>query len=133
MDENIAREERILDMFEPDILLPAQFYGRRPNIEQDPAKRLMLAVLEDAIDCFQKNLFAADAKEKSEFRDAEEWIEEENNDWPFSFNNICEALGFDTQYLREGLRRWKEQRLRGKPFKPKHTRRYNGSGRRKIA
>lgn len=131
MDENIAQEERILDMFEPNVLLPEQFYGRRPNIEQDPGKRLMLAILKDGVECFQKYIFAQNKQDRELFLDAETWIFEDS-DWFFSFSNICEALDFDPQYLREGLRRWKEQQLRDKSFKPKHAHRRNGNGRRKI-
>lgn len=51
------------------------------------------------------------AKEKNIFRDAEEWIIKEDGDWLFSFENICEVLGFDPVYIREGLMRWKENKL----------------------
>ena len=76
---------------------------------------LMLAVLEDAVACFQKYVSARDSKGKGTFRDAEEWILEEERDWLFSFNNICEVLGFDPQYVRKGLMRWKETRLAERP------------------
>ena len=36
---------------------------------------------------------------------------EKNSDWPFSFENICEVLGFDPAYLRQGLLRWKRKKL----------------------
>ena len=34
----------------------------------------MLAILEDAIACFQKYLFARDSKGKAQFRDTEDWV-----------------------------------------------------------
>ena len=71
----------------------------------------MLAVLEDAIWCFQKYIFARDSKRRGLFRDAEAWIFEENSDWLFSFENICEFWGFNPQYVRQGLARWKERKL----------------------
>ena len=36
----------------------------------------MLAILEDAIACFQKYVFAADAKGKALFQEAEDWIQQ---------------------------------------------------------
>ena len=40
---------------------------------------------------------------------------EEGSDWLFSFENICEVLGFDPQYVRQGLVRWKRKKLAGHP------------------
>lgn len=109
-------EEKVASLFQPDILLPAQYletFRRKANLE--PEKELMLVVLEDAISCFQKYIFARDSKRSGLFCDAEAWIFEENSDWPFSFENICEVLGFSPQYVRQGLLRWKEAKLAERP------------------
>ena len=71
----------------------------------------MLAVLGDAVACFQKYSSPRDAREKALFRDAEGWFLEENIKWLFSFENICDALGFDPEYIRQGMRCWKEMKL----------------------
>jgi hypothetical protein len=73
----------------------------------------MLAVLEDAIACFQKYVFAKDGKGKMLFQEAEEWFQEKGGDWLFSFSNVCETLGFNPDYLRQGLAQWKANRLEG--------------------
>ncbi len=80
---------------------------------------LMLAVLEDAVACFQKHAHARDNKGKALFREAEEWILEENNDWIFSFANICETLGIDPSYLRRGLIEWKEKKFKSETDPPR--------------
>jgi len=72
---------------------------------------LMLAVLADAIECFQKYVFAEHERGKRSFQEAEDWILETNNDWLFSFCSICEALELDPDYLRQGLLRWKEAKI----------------------
>jgi hypothetical protein len=107
--------EKVALLFQPDTLLPAQYFEtfRRKSLE--PEKRLMLALLEDAIACFQRYIFARDRKGKGLFREAEEWILERNHDWLFSFENICEVLEFSPQYVREGLMRWKEKKLAERP------------------
>src|SRR5436309_12009922 len=64
----------------------------------------MLSVLEDAIACFQKYIFARDGKGKMLFQEAEEWVQERGGDWLFSFANVCETLGFDPEYLRQGIK-----------------------------
>ena len=71
-------------------------------------ERLMQAVLENAIEYFQKYVLAEDEKGKKLFQEEEEWILEKNSDWLFSFENICEALRLDPNYIRQGLLSWKE-------------------------
>lgn len=45
------------------------------------------------------------------FCEAEEWILEEDGDWPFSFENVCEVLGLNPRYVRQGLIRWRNKKL----------------------
>ena len=73
----------------------------------------MLAVLEDAIGCFQNFVCAKDKRQKKWFLEAEEWFNEEESEWIFSFENICDVLRLDPQYLRQGLISWKRKRLAG--------------------
>ena len=98
-------EEKVASLFQPDDLLPAQY----------PEKKLMLAILDDAIDCFQKYIFAYNSRRKAIFHEAEDWILEENSDRLFSFENICEVLGFNPKYVRKGLLLWKEKELAERP------------------
>ena len=108
-------DDKTYSLFQPDILAADQYFQhtRRKN-PLEPEKRLMLAVLRDAVECFQKYLFSKSAKGKVLFRDVEEWILEENPDWLFSFVNTCELLGLDATYIRHGLMDWKKQALSGK-------------------
>jgi hypothetical protein len=102
-------EERALAVFQPDILVENQFqatYRRRFSL--DPERVLMLAVLQDAVVCFQDNVSATCKRKRSMHLDAEEWIMNDDRSYLFSFANVCEALGYDPQYMRQGLLRWKE-------------------------
>jgi len=102
---------RIASLFEPDTLLSAQYFGNlRRKTLLEPEKRLMLAILEDAINCYQDNLLAKRGREGRLFTEAEEWILEKGSDWIFSFKNICETLGFNPEYVRQGLLQWKEKK-----------------------
>jgi hypothetical protein len=101
-------EERCTSLFQPDTLLTEQYLDTfRRKLHLEPEKKLMLAVLEDAIACFQKYVFARDGKGKMLFQEAEDWVQEANSDWLFSFANVCETLGFNPDYLRQGLVHWK--------------------------
>jgi hypothetical protein len=44
------------------------------------------------------------------FRDASQWIESGERDWPFSYENVCEVLGLNPEYIRKGLSKWRQQR-----------------------
>ena len=66
-------EEELASLFQPDILLPAEHLEtRRRKSYLEPEKKLMLAVLEDAVACFQRYLLARNGKGKRRFREAEE-------------------------------------------------------------
>jgi hypothetical protein len=69
-------------------------------------QELMLAVLEDAVNSFQSYLMAGNESERKQFEEVERWIRGRNNDWLFSFDNICETLGLDPGYVRMGLMAW---------------------------
>ena len=73
---------------------------------------LMLAVLDNAIECFQKYVLAQREREKRLFQEAEDWILEKDSDWFFSFENICETLELYPDYIRQGLMYWKEAKLK---------------------
>ena len=107
----LGMETRVASFFQPDSLLLAQYLETvRRKADLEPEKMLMLAVLEDGIFCFRKNIFARDRRGRSLFRDAEEWILA-NSDCTFCFENICEVLGIAPNYLRQGLLRWKQRQL----------------------
>ena len=111
-ESSLNSEERVASLFQPDTLLPAQYLdtvSRKINL--DPEKKLMLAILEDSITCYQKNIFARDGKGKNQFSEVEDWILHEEGDWVFTFESICESLGLNPKYVREGLIRWKENNV----------------------
>jgi hypothetical protein len=111
----LTADEKLASLFQPDTLLSAQYFDNlRRKTLFEPEKRLMLALLEDAIGCFQDNLSAQAVGKKKLFDEAEQWIVEKDGDWIFSFDHVCETLGFTPEYVRQGLLRWKEK------YKPRH-------------
>jgi hypothetical protein len=88
-----------------DTIAPAQYFRHCGNGLLGPEKRLMLAVLEDAIECFQRYAGARDGKRERLFLEAEKWILTRDSNRPFSFENICDVLGLDPNYIRRGLLR----------------------------
>lgn len=112
-------------LFEPDIMLPAQYFAvLRKSAPQGPEYQLVLAMLQDAVECFQKYRFATEPHGRELYEDARQWIMSEDQSWPFSFENICMILRLEPSFVRQGLVRWGERaeaaRRAGKlvPFAP---------------
>jgi len=62
-------------LFEPDILLPNQYFAAfRRGRAVEGERRLMLAVLEDAVDSYRKYALAQDPREQACFLEAKEWF-----------------------------------------------------------
>jgi len=100
--------------FEDEALLPVQYADlvkRRPG---SPEHRLLLAVLEDAVRCWQAYHGARGVRDEQLFREVAEWFDSDADDSPFTFVAICQLLGLDPDHIRFGLRRWGE-RLRAAP------------------
>jgi hypothetical protein len=112
MQEKETLDERLPGLFEPDTLLPIQYFEamRRKHLLEGE-KRLVLSVLEDAVECFMKCIDSATNKGQRLYRDADEWISLEDKHWVFSFDNVCDMLDINPEYMRRGLKRWKERKL----------------------
>jgi hypothetical protein len=101
----------VTSLFQPDTVLSMQFYDdRRATTLLEPEKRLMLAILEDAIDCFRDNCSAKQGKKKRLFDNAKGWLFA-SDDWVFGFQNICSVLGLNPKYVLKGLVRWQTKQL----------------------
>ena len=91
-------------ILEPDIFLPSQFYGSGGlSRKLEGEKRLMIAVLKDAVECLEKYRGSRNSVARCNYENAIEWVMDNGTDWLFSFTNICDLLGFDPQYLRDVL------------------------------
>lgn len=109
-ESSFTSDDRVSSLFQPDTLLSTQYFENlRRKTLFDPEKRLMLAILEDGIFCYLDNLHATGDKRKRLFEDAAAWIAEDDGDWVFSFASVCDALGLNPQYVRQGLLRWREK------------------------
>lgn len=98
----------IAKFFDADTLVSGRYYAAlRKSYHGDPERRLLAAVLEDVVARLSIDPRFATSPQRRDFRDAKQWINAAgDSDWVFSFNNICDALGIDSSYLRRGLNRW---------------------------
>jgi hypothetical protein len=118
-DHDLNYAEKTLSLIQLDSLIPYQYretMERKVHLEAE--KRLMLAVLEDAIFCFQKYYDARNRKEQRLFQDTEAWIVDPESCWIFSFDSVCESLNLDARYIRRGLMEWKQSMLSRARYDP---------------
>jgi len=88
-------------MLQPTIILPSQYFGSRRRLT--PEHGLMIAVLQDAIDCVAKHRHAKDHRGRRLFDEATRWLLAEETDWPYSFECICGVLELDANAVRRAL------------------------------
>ena len=91
--------------FEPDIMLPEQFNARDEDGVDGGERKLMAAILSDGIEAFldQANQYV---KGNPSRLDALDWVDSKDSTYVFSFDNVCQALGINPEYLRLGLTRY---------------------------
>src|SRR5271168_2965860 len=92
------------------LLLPVQYADliRRNHVIEGELK-LLLAVLEDAIRCYLRNVNSRDGERRRDFVEVRSWFEAGDRAGAarpdiFSFDNLCAALGIEPRYLLERLR-----------------------------
>ena len=101
-------------IFSPDPVLGFRYenvHEAKKGLAEHRAERdLLLAVLEDGIACFQGYFSKPSRTNEKLFLETEVWISS-NDDDVFSFNNVCENLGFDPDALRKRLQQWKAKQM----------------------
>jgi hypothetical protein len=112
-------EEKKHSLLQLDHLLPMQFSDTfRRSTYLEPERVLMLAVLEDAVDCLEKYATCVAGKNKRLFDETLAWIRTQDDDWLFSFNNVCETVGLSPGRLRRALleKVAEKRRVKGSPL-----------------
>jgi hypothetical protein len=69
----------------------------------EPVKRLMLAVLDRAVNDFRAYAAVPTARGRRLFNEVDAWFRA-STDGPFDFETICHATGLDPDFIRKRLR-----------------------------
>jgi hypothetical protein len=111
--EDFLCREQTRNLFgQPDVIVIHEYlHVYRSNTAHTPEVRLIAAVLEDAIDCYLKYCSAKTRRGKRIFAEAAQWIFDRDEDWLFGFDNICEMLKLDPDYITRVLKQSAEERL----------------------
>jgi len=89
-----------LNLEEPTVF---EHFTEATGFAQGPERALMSAVLFDAIQLLLAGRNLRRAEEASAFRETQVWFLSQDRDYVFSFENVCEALGINPEYLRLGI------------------------------
>jgi hypothetical protein len=83
--------------------------GAGHGVLPPPELSLMRAVLQDAIMCYLGRAKRRRIDPRILAREAEHWILINDWDSPFSFNNVCEALGLSHEVTRRTILAWRSE------------------------
>jgi cation transport regulator ChaB len=86
-----------------DVVLPAQWFTPNHALPESE-RRLRTAILEDALRYYRDYADATDRRSRAFYADAADWIASRDRSEPFSFENVCDALGLDASAIRRTLR-----------------------------
>lgn len=114
--------------FTPDILTPSQYYNRSTISSYE---RLLFAILEDAINCYQRNYNAATVRSRRLFAETQQWLFDSQASSFMSCSMICENLRIDPAGLKRSLRDWCVRATAGESM-PRVTRRHSVSSNRPV-
>lgn len=68
-----------------------------------PERALMSALLFDGVQSYMSYVCARSEGLRAKYREAYNWVTGKENEYIFSFENVCGGLGLDPDYLRVGL------------------------------
>ncbi|MEK7085004.1 MAG: hypothetical protein AAB904_00580 [Patescibacteria group bacterium] len=91
------------DILIPPVLPEQLYFPSLPEGENYEERALRYALIEISVRDFQKYRRAARKREMRLSREAEEWLFSDDATWPYSFCNVCEALGWDPAWIRRML------------------------------
>jgi hypothetical protein len=91
-----------------EVLIPEQFFmlAHHSAAYRSGVRRLLFAVLQDAVACWFRYRHAGNARGRRLFREIQAWFWSKDRDWPFAFECVCEHLTLDPDSIRRGLTHW---------------------------
>ncbi|MGH7905944.1 MAG: hypothetical protein ACREP6_04895 [Candidatus Binataceae bacterium] len=94
----------LLELSDDCSVLPIQYYDiiSRSRVCAGE-RRLMLAVLEDAIRCYLNNMNHPSPENQEAFVEVKEWFNAIDGQGAFAYRNLCEALDIEPDNLKRQL------------------------------
>ena len=90
-------------LWERDALIPFQHAWAHESARRSPEKRLLAAVLMDAVLEFREIVRSPHEDGDPRLHRLRAWFFAHDQKWPFSFENVCEQLDLDPNCIRNRL------------------------------
>ena len=84
-------------------VIPCQFVGNDTKAPHQAERNLMAAVLSDGVEEFVRINISHKVKRQSDIEEILDWVDSEDDSYVYSFQNICNQLGINAEYLRVGM------------------------------
>src|SRR5262245_54654577 len=114
------------------VMLPVQYLRRADARRNEPHKRLMAAVLQTLVDdcrggsVYRRARGSRTPRTERALATATDYLASTDRTWPFSFENLCDALGLNAGSLRKELRASVPHPAAGQPARTPRSRRQAG-------
>ncbi len=92
-----------VSLFGEATLLPAQYCDVWNSAQRRPERELAAAVLQQARADLRKYRYAYTRHDQRMYWQAYEWVDSSDCEWPYSFLNICDALGLSPEAIGTAL------------------------------
>ncbi len=88
-----------------NLVMPSQFFPGDSDAAESGERRLLRAVLKDALHVLCKYARAERGDGRRLFVETMSWMASDDTGWLCSFVSVCDALGLDPDCLRRGVAR----------------------------
>jgi hypothetical protein len=102
--ESVAQRvegEGFQDLLTNEIVLPSQFWDSRDDLRFEPEKKLMVAVLEEALATILSSTERPTESRRQVELEAWRWFESDDRSGPFNFATICDVLNLNAERVRQ--------------------------------
>ena len=111
--EFVTQQELLCPEF-PEMLLPSEFFSDRLLVGRASGEvALMWAVFSHGLEQYWRMAADPSAWDSQDFQEDESWVMADDEEWPFSFVNLCENFGLPAQSVRSVLVAWKRAHQNG--------------------
>ena len=91
------------DLVAGEIVLPSQYWDEVIDPRSEPEKRLMVAVLEEAVTTLLSHSRCSSELDRELATEARRWIASNDRSGPFTFATICDVLELETSRVRQAI------------------------------
>jgi len=106
MQSALARrldDSGVQELIASEIVLPSQYWEEVIDPRSEPEKRLMVAVLEEAVATLLNHSRSSSDVDREIAAEARRWIASNDRSGPFTFATICDVLQLETGRVRQAI------------------------------